>query len=423
MGCSVFILIFIHFISILHHSTGDVTISKIDKGKFSLSDKKYILYDVNYGEGFNLRRDVYLRIANTVRVLRENGHNYVLVLPPFGRLYHWRKGESQMGWKNFFDIKSLQRFIPTIDFEDFLVEEGGSVKIDLILYLQPYKEGWGSHFEIKYDERECIENNYYHYIDNKWYGWFFGYEDDVVGKKFTCLSIQGQSSTLSNAISRSYGDNRIVFVDRTETILHDVFGDVFYWKARRSMRYAEHLIEYGGIFRRETFNSTDENDKTIMGDDWRLVKKHHGDAIGGNYICVHWRRGDFVKSHAKDIPSIKGATDQVKKFAKKYRLNKVFLSSDCDDNEWKKFKSEINNELEVYRYQNETLSDGGVSIIDQYICSHGRAFIGSYVSTFSYRIHEDREIMGFLPETTFNRLCPDDDLHCEQPTKWLIKYS
>ncbi|CEF65573.1 GDP-fucose protein O-fucosyltransferase 2 [Strongyloides ratti] len=401
----------------------DITISKLDKTKFSLSEKKYIIYDVNYGEGFNLRRDVYLRIANTIRILRENGHNYILVLPPFGRLYHWKKGESQIPWKNLFDIKSLQKFIPVIDFNDFLKEEGGYIKIDLILYLQGYKEGWGSHFEIKYDERDCIENKYYKYANNRWYGWFFGYEDNVIAKNFQCLSIQGQSNTLSNAIIHSYINNRIIFIDRAEVILHDIFSDVYYWRARRSMRYAHYLIKYGDLFRSEMFNSTDINDKTVMDDDWRLVKKQHGDAIGGNYVCVHWRRGDFVRSHSKDIPSIKGTANQVELFAKKYSLNKVFVSSDCNDIEWQKLKNEFNNNLEIFRFEDKDLSDGGISIIDQYICSHARAFIGSYVSTFSFRIHEDREIMGFLPETTFNRLCPDNDLNCEQPTKWLIKYS
>ena len=51
-----------------------------------------------------------------------------------------------------------------------------------------------------------------------------------------------------------------------------------------------------------------------------------------------------------------------------------------------------------------------------------RYFIGSYVSTFSFRIHEDREILGFDPKTTFNRLCPDSEETCEQPAEWKIVY-
>ena len=39
--------------------------------------------------------------------------------------------------------------------------------------------------------------------------------------------------------------------------------------------------------------------------------------------------------------------------------------------------------------------DGGIAIIDQLIASHAKYFIGSYESTFSFRIQEEREIMGF----------------------------
>lgn len=51
-----------------------------------------------------------------------------------------------------------------------------------------------------------------------------------------------------------------------------------------------------------------------------------------------------------------------------------------------------------------------------------RFFIGTSVSTFSFRIHEEREILGFDPKTTYNRFCGDDESECEQPTHWKIVY-
>lgn len=50
-----------------------------------------------------------------------------------------------------------------------------------------------------------------------------------------------------------------------------------------------------------------------------------------------------------------------------------------------------------------------------------RYFMGTHESTFSFRIQEEREIMGFLVETTFNRLCGKNP-KCEQPAKWKISY-
>ena len=47
---------------------------------------RYILYDVNPSEGFNLRRDVYVRAACFVKKLNEFDKQYQwnLVLPPWG---------------------------------------------------------------------------------------------------------------------------------------------------------------------------------------------------------------------------------------------------------------------------------------------------------------------------------------------------
>lgn len=41
---------------------------------------RYLLYDINPGEGFNLRRDVYMRIASLVKNLRKHG-DWTLVGP------------------------------------------------------------------------------------------------------------------------------------------------------------------------------------------------------------------------------------------------------------------------------------------------------------------------------------------------------
>lgn len=51
-----------------------------------------------------------------------------------------------------------------------------------------------------------------------------------------------------------------------------------------------------------------------------------------------------------------------------------------------------------------------------------RFFIGTSVSTFSFRIHEEREILGLDPKTTYNRFCGDEEKACEQPTHWRIAY-
>lgn len=66
--------------------------------------------------------------------------------------------------------------------------------------------------------------------------------------------------------------------------------------------------------------------------------------------------------------------------------------------------------------------EGGIAIIEQIICSYARLFVGTHESTFSFRIQEEREILGFPVKNTFNRLCADAEVNCQQPSVWKIVY-
>merc|ERR1712048_645 len=68
------------------------------------------------------------------------------------------------------------------------------------------------------------------------------------------------------------------------------------------------------------------------------------------------------------------------------------------------------------------LRKGGIAIIDQIICSHAKWFIGTEDSTFSFRINEERSILGFSKKSTYNRFCKDGKKECGTPTFWEIIY-
>lgn len=88
---------------------------------------RYLLYDVNPPEGFNLRRDVYIRVASLLKTLLKT-EEWVLVLPPWGRLYHWKSPDIRqvrIPWSDFFDLPSLSRNIPVMEYEQFIAGEAG----------------------------------------------------------------------------------------------------------------------------------------------------------------------------------------------------------------------------------------------------------------------------------------------------------
>ena len=95
----------------------------------AVSERRYLIYSVNPGEGFNLRRDVHMRVASLVKELRRE-EDWVLVLPPWPHLYHWQSQEiaqSNIKWETFFDLTSLNEYVPSIEFEDYLSAEGHSI--------------------------------------------------------------------------------------------------------------------------------------------------------------------------------------------------------------------------------------------------------------------------------------------------------
>lgn len=390
--------------------------------QLSFAEQRFLLYDVNPGEGFNLRRDVYMRMANAVRQLRERGHDFVLVLLPWSNIWHWQRRDVQIPWAELFDLDTLGSFVPVMEFDEFLQRNGAAFSVDQVLYLQHYAEGWSEQegFVNKYDVRPCLNEagKFYTNIGSIW-------EKQLLGRKFQttnfrCLSIQGQSSTLADAIIELFPKSRSIMVERAETILHDHFGDVFYWRARESMRYASHLRKIGDQFRRQKFGPD-------------AVSSPSSNRPSGNFICAHLRRADFVWAHKEDVPSLEGAANQMEKLAKKLNMNRLFLCTDAKSAEVNRLTEVLTaNGLRVERFGAEQqqeegeetparLSDAAISIIDQWICAHASHFIGTHHSTFSLRIHEDREILGFPPESTFNRFCADGQQECEQPSKWTIQ--
>ncbi|XP_078234620.1 GDP-fucose protein O-fucosyltransferase 2 isoform X2 [Pogona vitticeps] len=336
--------------------------------------RRYLLYDVNPPEGFNLRRDVYIRIASLIKTLLKN-EAWVLVLPPWGRLYHWQSPDIhqiRIPWSEFFDVPGLSKNIPVIEYEQFIAESGGPF-INQVYVLQNYAEGWKEGtWEEKIDERPCIDQLTYSTDSQNYYrGWFWGYEE-TRGLKLTCLSVQGSTSVIAPLLLNISA--RSVMLDRAENLLHDHYGGKDYWDTRRSMVFARHLRMVGNLFRTEHLNSTDEKDRTQYDENWTKMKVKLGTAKGGPYLGVHLRRKDFIWGHRNDVPSIEGAVKKIQGLLKSHKLERVFVATDAIVEEIEKLKRLL---PEMIRFEPtweeiELYKDGGIAIIDQWICAHAR---------------------------------------------------
>ncbi|XP_036302110.1 GDP-fucose protein O-fucosyltransferase 2 isoform X2 [Pipistrellus kuhlii] len=387
--------------------------------------RRYLLYDVNPPEGFNLRRDVYIRMASLLKILMKH-EEWVLVLPPWGRLYHWQSPDIhqvRIPWSDFFDLDSLNKNIPVMEYEDFIGENGGPF-IEQIYVLQGYAEGWKEGtWEEKVDERPCLDTPLYSQDQHEYFrGWFWGYEE-TRGLKVSCLSVQGSASIIAPVLLRNT-TARSVMLDRAENLLHNHYGGKEYWDTRRSMVFAKHLRAVGDDFRIKYLNSSNKADRIPDEEDWTKMKVQLGSSLGGPYLAVHLRRKDFTWGHREDVPSLERAVRKIRSLMRIHGLDRVFVATDAVRTECEELKELL---PELVRFEPtweelELFKDGGVAIIDQWICAHARFFIGTSVSTFSFRIHEEREILGLDPNTTYNRFCGDSEKSCEQPTHWRVVY-
>lgn len=373
------------------------------KGSCSESDEKYLLFDVNPPEGFNLRRDVYMRFAIMLAEARkkENKRNWNLVLPPWYNLYHWKNDgymSKPMPWNKFFDMNAMKTFAPVLDlYEVFQKTDAKKLHIDRVYALQNFEEPFGPNGEF-IDKWEVNNNCVYN-------GYYWDYDNITVGE-VVCVKFQGRISKLWEVIMLHPNDKFVMF-DNGEIPLHNYYGDRNFWNCRKSMKYNKNLVARA---------------KRYMENDLNCHKEKCD-----NYVSVHWRRQDFARSRKKEVPSIEGTAKQLNESIKLHTQDivNIFIATDAAENERNtlvKLLEEMTFKVHLYLPSKEDFlqyRDGGIAIIDQIICAHAAFFIGTHDSTFTFRIYEEREIIGFEPHTTFNRLCPDKG-RCEKPSVWKI---
>ncbi|KAI6653624.1 GDP-fucose protein O-fucosyltransferase 2 [Oopsacas minuta] len=365
------------------------------------SSTRFLTYMVNPPEGFNLRRDVYVRISTLIHRLIENGQNWVLVLPPWPHLYHWKSGrQNGLSWLQFFDIQSMSKFIPVIDWIEYQ-KMNGPAKIDRVWKLEtPDFTVEGYKFETEFTPMSC-EN------ENTDYTLFGSYHDPIAELgvyTIECYKVMGSTDVLETPLSL-IPEGEFLLIEHFEMIMHYQFAGKLYWAARASMVYAEHLRSIGDEFMLEQFDFSSENSLT------------------GDYLSVHLRRGDYVYARPDEIPSLDGAIQQIEDKLNSLNLSKVFLASDSSQKEYDYIQSKLGSRVVRYTPKRDVISvlgDGGISIIDQWIALHAMYFIGTAESTFTFRICEERQLKGIPVDSTYNCLCPDTKPDCIQLIKWNV---
>lgn len=94
------------------------------------------------------------------------------------------------------------------------------------------------------------------------------------------------------------------------------------------MRFSPRLYFLANEFRRDYLESDDKTDGTSLSVDWRDESLSGRKPKGGNYVCGHLRRQDFLYGRANDIPSLKLAAKKLEAIAKLVDVRHIFVASD-----------------------------------------------------------------------------------------------
>nr|AEW22975.1 protein O-fucosyltransferase B [Schistosoma mansoni] len=481
--------------------------------------KRYLFYDVFYGEGFNLRRDVYIRVANTVRLLRDpsqipdfalhninvknlTGDDWILVLPPWGPLPHWFNDRSYerytnhsyfnnwsgIPWSMFFDLNSLSLFIPVMDLIEFqrsnvldsqqsLLNRSSNHLLTVDLALQLVRGDFNRQLE-QYSNDNDRKVDFCPFELRKSYrlndstlsssssssfsrpmelfeGNSFNLQNGILpmtASAYDCITGDLEPIHLApfliQLIQNSKKPITTLYLGSAQSIIHGHWSEWSqeYWTVRRSITIANHLRDIGDNYRETYLHSNDISDRTVSpsivehlgpGSNWLRSQWPLSPALGGPYVAVHWRRGDFVTTSTSATtttttvtttsrsPNSVLAAQQILNAVKIFNqyedhyIDTIYLATDADKKELENLKSLL-YPLQIFHFEPTefewiSYGPGGSAIIDQWICAHARYFIGTSSSTFTFRIIEERSIMGFLSNTTLNNLCPNGPIHLYQP--------
>lgn len=345
-----------------------------------------LLFQVNPGEGFNLRRDALLRAA---LVVRHAGAPWTLSLPPIPPTPHWADGSTALPWSTFFDLDRLGTVVPVAEWQ------GGTIDDTWVLLKTPPPAEGGDLF-AKSDCASDPEVAARHPRDGD--GWSLptlGTTPPARTRTLACLTAFAPFTRLADELRPIAG--RTILVERFERLFWppEIYDGPEYWEVRRAMVFAPRLRAEAARWREATFGKEP-------------------------YLAVHLRRRDFLGT-GRELPSLDDVVAQVRTALAAHGLQRVFLATDATPEE----VGTLAQRLPIVRWTpapGTHWHDGEAAIVDQILAADAAWFIGTEGSTFTTVIAEERELADRPSASTWNVLCPGRtaadgrrSFACEQP--------
>jgi len=353
----------------------------------SVWKRKYILYDVKNGEGFNLQKSVFIRVAQLVHSLNENLEDckscsgkdceicteYAVVLPPWCFLAHWRglnwvngKAPSYQ-WQTFFDVQSMNLVVPTIEFEEFEKMHGWNV--DLVTTAK--------FWDFVFDDRDKNDNKKKHKLTTwsncfkkgqgvqksggKYIVDYSGHCGTITAKRGGCVANYAyEPADLGSLFVEQAGNEWTSLIIKNADNLGIPMKN--WWKFREVMVFSPSIRRIADDFVERTLE-------------------------GGEFIAFHVRRTDFLRAHPNYVASQSAVRKRIEYLREALNVVKVFIMTDAKNEE----RNELLIDENVHMFSQELDHPGKLAMVEQWIGVRAKHFEGTQESRFSFAVWEERD--------------------------------
>jgi len=116
------------------------------------------------------------------------------------------------------------------------------------------------------------------------------------------------------------------------------------------------------------------------------------------YISVHWRQDDFLRIRPHVVMSKEQLVEDTIEKLKVHNVNKVYISTDCKDEETLKY---IDEKLPTFKYKTAfevELDPIEFAVLESIVCSRAVYFTGTHSSLYSVNIVGERMRIGYKDE-------------------------
>ncbi|CAJ1381098.1 unnamed protein product [Effrenium voratum] len=384
--------------------------------------ERFLLYDVKPGEGFNLQREVFPRVAwvvaqvNTAlqKLCAGSGGasstssgcgRWSLVLPPWCRLAHWRSSsEEHVPWARFFDAEKLKSGnVTVLEFHEFVQKAGGPL-VDLVVSTsterlpagkmrsKPRKSG--GFYGFARTAESCFKPNGLKPPRQEWLPeeqrWRVTYSGNCAEG---VAAIDHRCAVLADSSSRDWVDLvlvsmregvRSVLLKAADSVGPPAKEEMDALGLRAAMVFARPLRDLGERYMREVLR-------------------------GRPFLAVHIRRTDFLYAREKTTPKPEEIGNQLELAMADFKVDQVYVATDAVS-EVREALKELRGKVLFLEDMPEVASEAGllegeVAAIEMWIAARAAAFLGTQESRFTMHIQQERAWLGQSFASSNRELC------------------